>query len=87
MYAGSALKQGVGKLSEWDEWKPTSVSSYRWLLLAGATDPPKEVSVTSRRSREARSGHFLKGVKDDMKNIEVGLEILKNDNKRKHCIH
>ena len=87
MYAGSALKQGVGKLSEWDQWKPTSELSYRWLLLAGATDPPKEVSVSSRRSREARSGDFLEGVKHDLKNIEVGLEILKNDNKCKHCIH
>jgi len=73
--AGSAIKQGAGKLTEWDNWKPPG-SSYAWLLVAGAMDPPKTVIVSKRRFRDARNGSFLSGIKHDMRNMEDAIEKL-----------
>ena len=69
--AGSAIKQGVGQLVEWDQWKPSPGSMlFRWLIIAGAMDPPKSIIVSKRRFRDARNGAFLKGIKHDVKNVE-----------------
>ena len=65
--AGSALTQGVGKLDEWDKWKPQKRNkNYKWLLLNGAMNPPESVNVSTRR----KSGNFLRGVNHDMRNVE-----------------
>lgn len=72
--AGSALKQGpyVGRVDQWPQWNPTTAEQ-RWLLLCGATDPPGEVNISERRTRDApgdRSGAFLAGVTRDLVNME-----------------
>ena len=66
--AGSAIKQNVGELKNWDSWKPGSRHS--WLLIAGAMDPPEGVLVSKRRDR---SGKFLRGIKWDLANMEEAI--------------
>ena len=71
-FAGSAIAQNAGRLDEYDDWKPTSREP-RWLLLAGATDPPKDVTISERRTRDVRgdkNGAFLRGVSRDLVNME-----------------
>ena len=63
--AGSAIKQNVGELKNWDSWKPGS--NHSWLLIAGAMDPPKGVVVSKRRDRGDK---FLRGIKWDLANME-----------------
>ena len=65
-FAGSAIAQGpcVGRIDRWSEWNPTSREPL-WLLLSGATDPPNEIGISKRRTRDAqgdRNGVFLAGV-------------------------
>lgn len=68
-FAGSAIAQNAGKLSNFDSWRPNRAVDTKWLLLAGANDPPCEIS--SRRSREAdKGGSFLKGVTKDLVTME-----------------
>ena len=67
--AGSAISQGVGLLTNWEEWRPGKVT-YGWLLIAGATNPPKRIQTSERRSKEHRSGNFLDGTKYDMQVME-----------------
>ena len=73
-FAGSAIAQGpcVGRIDRWSEWNPTSREPL-WLLLSGATDPPKEIGISKRRTRDAqgdRNGVFLAGVTRDLVNME-----------------
>lgn len=79
--AGSAIKQGpnVGRIDRWSEWRPTPVEPL-WLLLSGATDPPKGIGISKRRTRDVlgdRSGAFLAGVTRDLVNVEdvVGAKL------------
>ena len=84
LFAGSAIAQGpyVGRIDCWSEWKPTSEEPL-WLLLSGATDPPKEIGISKRRTRDAqgdRNGAFLAGVTRDLVNMEdvVGTKLFNN---------
>ena len=81
LHAGSAIAQGpnVGRIDRWSLWKPTTAKP-RWLLLSGATDPPTDISISDRRTRDAReerNGPFLKGVTRDLVNMEdaVGTKL------------
>ena len=73
-FAGSAIAQGqyVGRIDFWSEWRPTSEEPF-WLLLSGATDPPREIVISKRRTRDAEgdgNGAFLAGVTQDLANME-----------------
>ena len=52
--AGSAIEQMVTfeKISK-------SNNDYRWLLLSGATDPPRDISISARRNRYISSTHAV----------------------------
>ena len=72
--AGSAIKQGpyVGRIDCWSLWKPTNAEPL-WLLLSGATDPPRNIEISERRTRDAawdKNGAFLAGVTHDLLNME-----------------
>ena len=54
VYAGSAIEQGAGKLSNIDEWCPTT-KERRWLLIAGSSHSPDAVTLSEKGEREARS--------------------------------
>ena len=74
LFAGSAIAQGryVGRIDCWSEWRPTSIEPL-WLLLSGATDPPKEIGISKRRTRDGqgdKNGAFLAGVTRDLVNME-----------------
>ena len=80
-FAGSAIAQGpyVGRIDCWLQWRPTREEPL-WLLLSGATDPPKEIGISKRRTRDApgdRNGAFLAGVTRDLVNMEdvVGTKL------------
>ena len=75
-FAGSAIKQNVGDLSYWDDWKPSTLK-HGWLLIAGATNPPKNITTSQRRSKDVKSGNFLEGTKYDMQVME---EFVSNEN-------
>ena len=78
-FAGSAIAQHAGRLDNFDEWRPGTAKT-KWLLLAGANDPPKEVEISDRRSRDAdKSGSFLQGVTKDLATMERGLKDLKGE--------
>ncbi|KAJ7375763.1 hypothetical protein OS493_039029, partial [Desmophyllum pertusum] len=69
----------VGRIDRWSQWNPTSVEPL-WLLLAGATNPPRDVNISERRTRDSpgdRSGTFLPGVTRDLINVEdaVGTKL------------
>ena len=75
--AGSAIAQGpyVGRIDRWSDWDPTSIEP-KWLLLSGASDPPKDVKISKRRPRDnpgVRSGEFLAGVTHDLANMEAAV--------------
>ena len=79
--AGSAISQGpyVGRIDRWSEWRPTSEEPL-WLLLSGATDPPKEIGISKRRARDVkgeRNGEFLAGITHDLIHMEdvVGAKL------------
>ena len=77
-FAGSAIAQGpyVGRIVQWKYWKPTSQKP-RWLLLSGATDPPEEIGISKRRTRDVqgdKKGGFLAGVTRDLGNMEDVVE-------------
>ena len=79
--AGSAISQGpyVGRIDRWSEWRPTSEEPL-WLLLSGATDPPKKIEISKRRARDVkgeRNGEFLAGITHDLINMEdvVGAKL------------
>ena len=80
-FAGSAIAQGplVGRIDRWSEWRPTDKEPL-WLLLSGATDPPGDIGISKRRTRDAqgdRNGAFLAGVTRDLVNMEdvVGTKL------------
>ena len=73
-FAGSAIAQGpyVGRIDCWSQWRPTSKEPV-WLLLSGATVPPKEIGISKRRTQDAqgdRNDAFLAGVARDLFNME-----------------
>ena len=79
--AGSAIAQGpdVGRIDKWSDWKPTSIET-KWLLLSGASNPPRGITISDRRTRDTpgtRSGTFLSGVAHDLANMEgaVGINL------------
>ena len=80
-FAGSAIAQGpcVGRIDCWSQWRPTREEPL-WLLLSEATDPPKEIGISKRRTRDAQgdgNGAFLAGVTRDLVNMEdvVGTKL------------
>ena len=73
--AGSAIVQGVNQLED----LVRGFQSTKWLLLAGASDPPCKTST--RRARNCdRNGTFLQGVTKDLASME-NSPIVKN------CLH
>ena len=77
-FAGSAIAQGpnVGRIDEWKKWRPTSRKPL-WLLLSGARDPPKEIGISKRRTRDVqgdKQGGFLAGVTHDIGNMTDVVE-------------
>ena len=73
-FAGSAIAQGptVGRIDLWSDWQPTTRQP-RWLLLSGASNPPDDIAISKRRTRDApgdRSGTFLPGVSHDLTNMQ-----------------
>ena len=73
-FAGSAIAQGptVGRIDLWSDWQPTACQP-RWLLLSGASNPPDDISISNRRTRDApgdRIGTFLPGVSHDLTNMQ-----------------
>ena len=80
-FAGSAIAQGPsdGRIDKWTEWNPAREEPL-WLLLSGAMDPPRDIGISKRRSRDAqggRNGTFLAGVTPDLGNMEkvVGTKL------------
>ena len=72
-HAGFALTQGpnFGRIDCWNDWKPTDQQT-QWLLLSGSSDPPKGVTISERRPREAvtsKGGPFLQGMHMDFSNM------------------
>ena len=64
-FAGSAIAQGVNRL----EHLVRGFKSTKWLLLAGASDPPCKTST--RRARDCdRGSSFLRGVTNDLALME-----------------
>ena len=79
--AGSAIAQGpnVDRIDRWPQWKPTSIET-KWLLLSGASDPPRGIDISDRRTRDTpgvKGGTFLSGVTHDLANMEgaVGINL------------
>ena len=77
VYAGSAIAQGpnVGRIDRWSAWNPTSIEP-KWLLLSGASNPPKDVKISKRRPSNIpglRGGEFLSGVTHDLANMEAAV--------------
>ena len=71
-FAGSAIKQNAGKLSEIARWDPTE-KERKWLLLSGASDSPHRYQLSEIGAREARGGRrdiYLKGQSVDFVNME-----------------
>ena len=75
-FAGSAIAQNAGRLYNFDSWRPGPQET-KWLLMAGATDPPCETSM--RRTRNAdRGGSFLRGVTNDLATMEASRFVAKS---------
>ena len=69
-FAGSAIAQRVGVLEHFDDWKPSKRAT-KWLLIAGASDPPCKTS--RRRARDIdcnKASSFLHGVTKDLAKME-----------------
>ena len=76
-FAGSAIAQNAGKLSNFDSWRPGGPQETKWLLMAGATDPPCKTST--RRTRNVdRRGSFLCGVTNDLATMEASEVVKKS---------
>ena len=76
--AGSAIAQGpnVGLIERWSELN-SSKTKRLWLLLSGASDPPRSIVISDRRTRDCpgtRGGTFLSGVAKDLANMEAAVE-------------
>jgi len=75
--AGSAIAQGpsVGRIDKWSEWNPASIKT-KWLLLSGASDPPGNIAISDRRTRDTpgvEGGTFLASVTHDLANMEAAV--------------
>ena len=74
LLAGSAIGQSVGRLKEFARWNPlTPWLEPRWLLISGASDPPRNINVSERRTRGDRNGEFLRGASKDLVNMEEAV--------------
>ena len=78
-FAGSAIAQGpnVGRIDRWSLWRPTGSVQPRWLLLSGASNPPENIAISKRRTRDApgdKNGTFLPGVIRDLANMQDAVE-------------
>jgi len=81
--AGSAIAQGpnVGLIDTWSDWNPDSIKT-KWLLLSGASDPPDNIAISDRRTRDThgvKGGTFRSAVAHDLANMEaaVGAKLFK----------
>ena len=63
VFAGSAIAQKI-------TFESISPSDAKWFLLSGATDPPSDIAISSRRNRDGCRGAFLKGIGHDFVNME-----------------
>jgi len=77
-FAGSAIAQGpnVGRIDKWIEWNPIS-KKCKWLLLSGASDTPRHIDISPRRTRDipgVKGETFLSGVTHDLANMESAVE-------------
>ena len=73
--AGSAIAQSAGKIDEIDGWIGTTADK-RWFLLVGATDPPEDIAISDRRTRDVKydkNGAFLQGVTRDVVNMQDAI--------------
>ena len=73
-FAGSAIAQGptIGRIDLLSEWQPTACQPI-FLLLSGASNPPDDIAISKRRTRDAPndiSGTFLPGVSQDLANMQ-----------------
>jgi len=78
VFAGSAIAQGpnVGRIDRWSQWEPTAFKT-KWLLLSGASDPPSDINISDRRSRDTpgvKGSTFLSGVSHDIANMGDAIE-------------
>ena len=87
-HTSSGSLESNWRLSNIDEWSPTS-KTRNWLLISGASDPPERFIISDRRRRD-ESGEFLRGVtldlhhmeravKDDLHNSVKNLQITKSE--------
>jgi len=96
-FAGSAIAQNAGQLHNFDSWRPGSWGrgtggKTKWLLIAGATNPPGEIEISTRRTRNAESGgSFLRGLTNDLATMEASEvvtkslhNVVRNYNLKKH---
>ena len=74
MVNGQSIKteNGMYRIVEWENWSRRFQT--KWLILAGALDPPSSTKTSNRRSRD-RAGNFLPGVAKDVANMEDALRI------------
>ena len=59
------------------QWSRSNSKCHKWLLIAGSSNPPESISVSSRRSREhpqSASGKYLKGINYDFANMENAIK-------------
>ena len=71
--AGSAVSQNVGKLKDFERWKPIAGRN-KWLLLAGASNPPYK---SAQRRNHGNGDLFLAGVTQDLATMEAN-PVVKN---------
>ena len=77
-FAGSAIAQEVGLLKNFDDWK-LSKRATKWLLIAGASDPPCKTSRRRARYIDCNEeSSFLHGVTKDLAKMENSLVVKKN---------
>ena len=72
-YAGCAKNQGILQIQDLCKDGNPPFHQTSWLLLSGATDPPKDISISKRRQRDIhgnKSGSFLAGLTKDFANME-----------------
>ena len=77
VFARAASVYNARLLSEIDDWSPIEPKTQRkWLLLSGASDPPRSIVTSNRKPRDAphaKGGKFLTGVSMDLANMEKAV--------------
>ena len=67
-----ARYNNAGRLEKVDEGSPPEGRDRKWLILSGASNPPKDVILSKRRPRnrpEEKNGQFLHGITLDIHNM------------------